>query len=245
MIEFTRCGYLDLLKWVKDTGFNCVSFSDVGDVSGVRKTLLLRHDVDCSMEYAFEMASLEAKEGISSTYFMMHRSPLYNLWSRRNTGLVKTIAALGHSIGLHYDAEFAEEQSLNHKDQIQFEIDALEKLVDAPVKAFSYHQPSNEIISRNVAVPNAVNAYSEPTLSDYEYISDSNRDWRGKDLIACLKTCNEIQLLIHPMWWMCEGVTTEACWDRAIELNFSKSEEQILATERSYGSKRQLKIYRT
>ena len=41
--------------------------------------------------------------GIQSTYFIMLRSPVYNLFSRENSEYLKKIIGFGHHIGLHYD----------------------------------------------------------------------------------------------------------------------------------------------
>jgi len=42
---------------------------------------LLRHDVDADLAAAHDMATIENNLDIHSTYFVMMRSPLYNLFS--------------------------------------------------------------------------------------------------------------------------------------------------------------------
>jgi hypothetical protein len=48
-----------------------------------------------------------------------------------------------------------------------------------------------------------VNAYGPVFFGPIEYASDSNQDFRGKDLLAMLRTgaVRRLQLLIHPFWW--------------------------------------------
>jgi hypothetical protein len=53
-----------------------------------------------------------------------------------------------------------------------------------------------------------------------------------------------VQILIHPIWWICEEAQTLDCWDRAIESNFYSAQHQLLETERAYGSIRNIKIVR-
>jgi len=52
---------------------------------------LLRHDVDVDVGAALEMAKVEKSLGVSSTYFLMLRPPVYNLMSRHNHQAVKKI----------------------------------------------------------------------------------------------------------------------------------------------------------
>ena len=56
----------------------------VGDYDELRKSkkfLILRHDVDFSLDYALQMAQKEAQNKIRSTYFILLHSPFYNpLW---------------------------------------------------------------------------------------------------------------------------------------------------------------------
>ena len=44
--------------------------------------LLLRHDVDLSLDAALRMAELEAEAGATATYFLMTESVFYNLASK-------------------------------------------------------------------------------------------------------------------------------------------------------------------
>ena len=54
-------------------------------------TLLLRHDVDFSLEFAHKLASLEFNQDIRATYFLMLTSNMYNLVSSEHKQMVKEI----------------------------------------------------------------------------------------------------------------------------------------------------------
>jgi hypothetical protein len=64
-------------------------------------TVLLRHDVDLSLDAALRLAELEAEAGAQATYFLMTESVFYNLASAEGTVALERLRALGHRVGLH------------------------------------------------------------------------------------------------------------------------------------------------
>ena len=63
--------------------------------------LILRHDVDLSLDAALRMAELEADAGAAATYFLMTRSIFYNLGSHEGERALGRLRELGHRVGLH------------------------------------------------------------------------------------------------------------------------------------------------
>ena len=63
--------------------------------------LLLRHDVDLSLEAALAMAEVEAEADAVATYFLMTRSEFYNLHSPSGDAAIERLRGLGHRVGLH------------------------------------------------------------------------------------------------------------------------------------------------
>ena len=63
----------------------------------------LRHDVDSRLDSAVELARLEHRRGLRSTYFILHTAPYY----RHGNQLLRTLLLiqddLGHEIGWHND----------------------------------------------------------------------------------------------------------------------------------------------
>ncbi len=245
MFEFSPRAFDDLLRSIHGHGYRVLTFDQLkADRPAGSKVLLLRHDVDVSMDYAYAMARHEAQQGVRATYFVMLRSPLYNLWSRHAVQSLRAIVAMGHAIGLHFDASaVGPEKSL--KLWIRLEVDALEALVDAPVRAFSLHQPAPEIIAQQLEIAGLINTYHHGQMAGFHYISDSNRKWLGHEPLAALTAgFDALHLLLHPIWWMRAGGSVADCWDDAILLNFVRAQEQLLATERAYGPARQFRIIR-
>src|SRR5262249_30479368 len=89
--------YVELLEAAKAGGYR-FAFFDREPRAG---DLLLRHDVDMSLEDALGMAEVEAERDVSATYFLMTQSDFYNLDTRRGAAAIERLRALGHRVGLH------------------------------------------------------------------------------------------------------------------------------------------------
>ncbi|WP_422365630.1 hypothetical protein [Pelagibius sp.] len=244
-LEFSPAGLAHLLTALSGAGYRTATFGEVsaGEVPR-EKTVLLRHDVDVCMDFAREMAWIEKAQGVRATYFLMLQSPLYNLFSRHSMGALQEICDLGHEIALHFDAEFAVREGKDITQQLQFELRTLGSLVNAPIRAFSFHQPTDDAIALCLAPEGVINTYHPQHMAGFEYLSDSNRGWRKDPLETINGKHDGLQILLHPIWWMSEGPTTEDCWDLAIKRNFESVQEQILETERAYGPARELAVRR-
>ncbi|WP_417782640.1 hypothetical protein [Terasakiella pusilla] len=242
--EFTLAGYECILSKIVEAGYDCVLVSELNKRDVPRPSIVLRHDVDFSMDHALRIAEVEARWGLKSTFFVMLRSPMYNLWSRQNTRFLAAIRDLGHEVGLHFDAAFADELPFDLEAVLAREVEALEVLGDFEVKSYSFHQPSASILSQAVKFRSLINTYDTQVFRGFEYISDSNMDWRGKNIFDFLHNRINVQLLTHPMWWVAEGRTSMDCWDETIIKNFTNEQRQILQTERAFGTRRQLFISR-
>ena len=97
--DFTRDNYRLLLRLAK-RHYAVRTFDDLSDA---RRFIILRHDVDSSLNAALKMARIEQEEGVVATYFLHLHNVLYNVLERDMTGLVSSILACGHKIGLHFD----------------------------------------------------------------------------------------------------------------------------------------------
>ncbi len=265
-LPFNLRTYRDMLKSALNCGYQFIGFDylenhnckvdRLDDVDTERKGLiLLRHDVDGCLLAAATMARLEAELGIASTYFLMWRSPCYNLMSRANQTFAESLIKHGHQIGLHYDQGYDALRDIPRhvtEASIQREASWLEELLNTKVHAVSFHQPSSVLLQEGINCGNRVNTYNKQLLSSFKYISDSNRqfqlwlnekrnDFSYSDAIASSWPYS-MQILVHPMWWVYEQKTTNLVWDSVIENNFRIMEQQLLATERAFGIKRNFSI---
>ena len=228
--------YRMLLDKFKEYGFSFNYFDNFKD-----KSCILRHDIDVSPKLALEMAKLEHKLGVNSTFFFMVRSPFYNLFSRANDNIVRQIIDMGHCIGLHYDEGYYS-KNISLQELVDSEILMLEKNFDTRINVVSFHQPSKKIIDNSIGIKQ-INTYDKSYFRDIKYVSDSNMIFKD-DIIDIITSgvYPKIQVLIHPIWWMACGNDTEEKFISAIKCNFEQEQEQVVNTERAYGNRKDIKF---
>ncbi len=181
---FDLAHYRELLRAAQFGGYRFAGFDhppQAGD-------LILRHDVDLSLDAALTMAEVEAEEGVWSTWFLMTRSAFYNLASRDGEQAIVQLRELGHRVAHH---------------AVYPDVDLDERF--DPVIAWHNPEPS----FMRAEVPGAVNAMNETFFDVDHYRSDSNRNWRhGCPHEQLARGDFEwLQILIHPEIWTFDGAT--------------------------------------
>jgi hypothetical protein len=151
-------------------------------------TILLRHDVDLSLDAALRMAEVEADAGAWSTWFLMTRSVFYNLDSSEGERALARLRERGGRIAHH-----AVWPNVDLDDRFE------------PVIA--WHNPNPEFMT--AAVEGATNVMAPPWFDPDHYRSDSNQNWRHGCPHDALERgeLDWLQLLIHPEIWVYEGAT--------------------------------------
>ena len=181
---FTLDHYGELLAAARAGGYRFATF----DAPPGRGDLILRHDVDLSLDAALRMAELEAEAAATATYFLMTESVFYNLASPEGASAVARLRELGHRVGLHAVYPNA----------------ALDGRFD-PVVA--WHNPDPAFMT--APVPGAVNVMEDGWFDPPTYRSDSNQRWRfgcpHEELRA--GAFPWLQLLTHPEIWVYPGST--------------------------------------
>ena len=229
MINFTHDSYLTLLKDIKASGKKICSFRDLQATDDAY--VILRHDIDFSLDKALDMAQLDHAAGITSTFFFLLTAPYYNPLSEEGVEYVKKIAALGHECGLHYDCTgfelLSEQQRL---DRVEALANALQDTSGIPIKIIAQHKPAKSPIRQEF--PAYVNAYSPQYISDITYVSDSRRMFRHADVTGFLQQTSKCQLLIHPIWWNKAPMTREEIMQSLLS-KINGSIQQLLDDELS------------
>jgi hypothetical protein len=181
---FTLDHYRELLDAARAGGYR---FGHFDEPPGAGE-LLLRHDVDLSLDAALSMGELEHVAGASATYFLMTESVFYNLASSEGAAAVTRLRELGHRVGLHAVYPNA----------------ALDDRFD-PVVA--WHNPDPEYMTR--PIDGAVNVMQEGYFDPATYRSDSNQRWRSGCPHDELRAgaFPWLQLLTHPEIWAYPGST--------------------------------------
>ena len=182
--DFSLDHYRELLDAAAAGGYRFAHFDRAPEAGD----LLLRHDVDLSLDAALRLAELEAEAGASATYFLMTESVFYNLASSEGTNALDRLRALGHRVGLHAVYPTA-------------------RLDDRFDPVVAWHNPEPEYMSEPLA--GAVNVMQEGYFDPPTYRSDSNHHWRfgcpHEELRA--GTFPWLQLLTHPEIWVYPGET--------------------------------------
>lgn len=233
-LKFTYETYRELLELLQSAGYR---FKTFGDKMG-EKSLVLRHDVDWSPLKAVRMAEIEAEYGITSTYFFLLTSPIYNLFTKKNRSLLTKIEQLGHNIGLHFSTheywdKDADPSKATIEKKVQAEQAAFECCVDADSisSAVSFHIPPNWVL--NEGFDSFISTYDKRFLDDIKYIADSSQRWR-KDPPFVDGFPKIVQLLVHPDSWGEEDKSFSTRIEEDIESYFKTYREQIQA---EYGVK--------
>jgi hypothetical protein len=181
---FSLAHYRELLEAAKAGGYRFAGFDRAPEPGD----LILRHDVDLSLEAAVRLAEVEAEAGAWSTWFVMTRSVFYNLSSKEGERTLARLRELGGRVAHH---------------AVWPEVD----LDDRFVPVVAWHNPDPGYMSS--PIEGAVNVMSEPWFDPEHYRSDSNAHWRhgcphpelASGAFAWL------QLLTHPEIWAYDGAT--------------------------------------
>lgn len=206
--SFSLEHYRELLEAAQEGGYRWAFFN--GEPQG--GDLLLRHDVDLSLDAALEMAELEASAGARATYFLMTQSVFYNLGSSEGRRSLNRLRELGHGVGLH-----AVWPNVELDDRFD------------PVVA--WHNPNPEYMTEPVDI--AVNVM-QPTFFDPEhYRSDSNQQWRHGCPHEELRQgrFEWLQLLVHPEIWVYPGETMAETMNAMLDAERDRR-RQLLAEDR-------------
>lgn len=220
--------YRKILKDIKTSG----KLMDYKDALSADKFLILRHDVEFSLERAYRMAQIEEEEGVSASYFVQITNNAYNALSMQNRKLIKEISCMGHRIGLHYHLNGITDP-LKTRDGIRDQIRIMAEMCDMSIDRFSIHRPVREVYYNSIPIEGIINAYSPEffTLTEegeelkeenlmVKYIADSKHRWNYGYPDTNTFRCNKkIQLLIHPDFWSDEGFDAKENFEKLIREN--------------------------
>jgi hypothetical protein len=203
---FDLAHYRELVEAARAGGYRFAFFDrdpQPGDV-------LLRHDVDLSLDAAVRLAELEADLGAAATYFLMTESVFYNLGSPLGEAALGRLRELGHRVGLHAVYPRAE----------------LDERFDRVV---AWHNPEPGYMS--VSVDGAANAMEPRFFVRGRYRSDSNQHWREGCPHEALRRGDFewLQLLTHPEIWVYPGATMRETMLAMLDTERERRLEQLAA----------------
>jgi hypothetical protein len=205
---FSYREYADIMRLVKASGRQ----KNFKEALETESYIIMRHDVEFSVERAYELACLERKNDFRSTYFFQLSNNAYNLLSRKNLDYLEQIHEMGHTVGLHFHLNGLSDRN-QIEDEIQKEIDIVNAKVSFCVDSFSFHRPTAQVLEYNIKIPGLINAYQDDFFSyvkdmeketpEIKYLSDARHRW-NYGLTPNEKVLTEnrrVQILTHPYSW--------------------------------------------
>lgn len=206
---FSFKDYSDTLKAYLDDGYAVSAFRDYLDAPS-SKHLVLRHDIDNSIEQAIRVARLDAEAGCTSTFFLRVHARGYNLMSLPSLMIIREMEQLGHEVQLHLEGGICD--VVGGGDNFEWadrQRAVFEAAVGRPLGGFSLHEPARlggfefaaELLSRWSDTVR-YHAY-EPRfmMPNMKYLSDSSGNWREGHFAQWVGKEPLMQVLTHPFWW--------------------------------------------
>ncbi|MEA2657319.1 MAG: hypothetical protein QOI23_2684 [Chloroflexota bacterium] len=206
-MRFSLESYGELIRSALQAGFAPATFN--GDMAAGRN-LLLRHDIDYSLDMALRLARVNADLGVAGTFFVLLRGHAYNPLSKTSLVRLTELVSLGQHLGLHVPGGLEANLSSDFKylaSQIPLD----------PV--FSWHNPTPELL-RNYrdreTVEGLTNVYASRFLDEALYRSDSNFGKTYEELAAAFGAGRStVHLLLHPINWVAGGTSMIEVFEHA------------------------------
>jgi len=199
--DFSFRHYLEVLNYAKNTYDYVGPLKDLHTDKNKDSFIVLRHDVDISLEHALKIAQLEYDSELYSTFFILLHSPFYNALTKKNETIISKISSMGHEIGLHYDTDFLPKSLNNARQQIKNETRILENITGQKIISVTQHNPTTTKKLNPRLVAGFSDAMHNPLMKKSVYISDSVQNWRRGCMCNHVGKISKLQILTHPIWW--------------------------------------------
>ena len=206
--NFTLKHYEEICNIIVKSQYKVYFFNNYS--SDYKNILILRHDIDQSLEQSIKLAKIENKYNLKSTFFLWLRSPFYNIFEKKYTDIIYNIIKLGHQIGLHFDESVYKIE--NEKDLNKFiekEMDIVKNYFNTNIYAVSMHRPSEWLLNNDIKLDKYINTYGKRFFKEFKYFSDSRRQWREGCICKKIDVnrYDKLHILIHPFWWVDKDIS--------------------------------------
>ncbi len=218
-MDFSYSSYKDLIYLLKAHNYVIASYNNYHEY---KKSVILRHDIDFSINDSYKFSLFEESLNIKSVYFVLLSTGFYNPMEKCSRKMLKDMHKRGFTIGLHFDTTAYDTNDINQP--VQSEKNILEEIVEAPVNLISFHRPAPIILENDLKFPGLTNVYSKEFFHDCKYCSDSRFFWRDNpyELITSQKY-DRLQILTHAFCWaesdrcpahVYKSFISQASWER-------------------------------
>ena len=209
---FSYDDYREIISIIKSTGRQC----SYEEALYRDRFIIMRHDVEYSVDRAYQLAKVEQSMDFVSTFFFQWTNNSYNILSRKNMDMIKDMHERGQRIGLHFALNGMTDM-LQIRKRIKMEMEILSEMFGFEITVFSVHRPSRDILRENIKLDGILNAYQddfftfaetidEDTELKVKYMSDANHIWRyGYPDEPNITGYDKVQILTHPFAWCRKG----------------------------------------
>ncbi len=218
--NFSYSHYEKILKDAKRLGYRIVTCGDFAKKQPKPPYIVLRHDIEFYPDRAAELAKIERRLGVKSTYFVRLHANEYNPFGYKTYDALKIIASCGHEIGLHEEStDFSRIFREDLAGVLRRDKAVLELLLGKKVRGFSSHRDFTGY--DNLALWRKNNpkkygfeyhAYEDRFFKGATYVSDSLVSWKSYEngRLTHRKDClckyvaerkPRIYALVHPRGW--------------------------------------------
>lgn len=209
---FTYRAYRSMLETARATH----AVTSFARFDGARpRTLILRHDVDYTLDGVLRFAHIEAELGCTATYlFRVHAE--YNPFAAVTVRTMRDVEALGHEVGLHFECmNMGRALRMEPLELLRREKAVLETILGHPIRTCSEHRelsgvvhgtPTFDAEDQLRALGFEYYAMDPRWSSAMKYLSDSNAVWREGDPTRHLAAHDRLQVLVHADWWFDEDL---------------------------------------
>lgn len=200
MSKFTFDYYKEMLNNALLRGYQITPMKEYK--LNYEKHILIRHDIDFTIDNVEIFSKIENELNISGTYFIRINSKNYNPFSFCNSKIIKNLVDNNHEIGLHIEPDYYKYMGLDYVNYVNTLIDLFEHTFNIEIKGISTHEPARcgYIIDNNNIEKINVD-YEAYIIENFKYISDSGSRWREGDLNEWVNIENKIIVNTHPVWW--------------------------------------------
>lgn len=226
--------YRRILEQAGQLGYSFVSFADFfANEAARQQSILLRHDVDYSLELARELANINASCGAMGTFFVQLRSPVYNLLEERNLVCLQEIVRNGQKLAVH----FRYPPSGCSADELQASVGRELQIYQEETgfqfeSVVAWHNPTADLVGADspFAGVELLSAYAPPFFVDGHYFSDSNLRNMPEDFLRILgeKRGTFLQILFHPFYWIVGGKSLTPILRATMEQVITETERGFL-----------------
>ena len=188
------------IKELKRQEYDFVFFKELNKS---HNQVIIRHDIDFDVKLALDIAKIEYKNEIKSTFFFLIFNESYNPFSKNNFDMINEIKEMGHKISIHFDpvtySDFEKGFKLEKK--------LFETLFNVNVEIISLHRPNEYFQNHNQLIDGCEHTYMDKYFKEIKYVSDSTGVFRFGHPFNTQEFLEKksLHILIHPLWWTLEG----------------------------------------